>query len=193
MATQVKDEPRQAVFRRMQDGTGEDWAIIAREHMIHQKTVAPQQIMDTLRRLGQVVVGFAADQLTHSLMTATLARRAGAAEDAVVAALCHDIGKILSIPNHGPIAAETLKPYVSDDIYHAIYWHQHFQGAYYYGYLGKPTDMRDQFRDAPWYDFACKLVDEWDAPAFDPDFRVDSLESFEPEVTRLFANPIRPI
>lgn len=183
----------QASFRRMQDGTGEDWAIIAREHMIHQKTVAPMQIMDTMRRLGTIVVGFSADQLTHCLMTATLARRSGAADEEVVAALCHDIGKVLSIPNHGPIAAEMLKPYVSEGVYHTIYWHQHFQGQYYYNYLGKPTDMRAEFKDEDWYAFACKLVDEWDAPAFDPDFAVDALESFEPEVVRIFSNPLRPL
>ena len=36
---------------------------------------------------------------------------------------------------------------------------------------------------------ACKLVDDWDAPAFDPDFEVDSLESFEPEIVRVFSTP----
>jgi predicted HD phosphohydrolase len=177
------------MFTRMQEGTAEDWAHIAREHMVHQKTAAPMQVMDTLRRLEDIVVGFAANQLTHSLMTATLARRSGADDEAVVAALCHDIGKVLSIPNHGPIAAETLKPYVSDDVYRTIYWHQHFQGAYYYNHLGKPTDMRLQFKDEPWYAFACKLVDQWDAPAFDPDFDVDALESFEPQVARVFSEP----
>ena len=47
--------------------------------------------------------------------------------------------------------------------------------------------------DEPWYDMAEKLVDKWDAPAFDPDFKVDSLESFEPEVTRVFGRPTRLI
>jgi predicted HD phosphohydrolase len=193
MATQLEEDPRQATFRRMQDGTQADWMIIAREHMLHQKTMASLQIMDTLRRMGDIVVGFAADQLTHSLMAGTLARRAGAADEEVVAALCHDIGKILSIPNHGPIAAEMLKPYVSDGVYHTIYWHQHFQGQYYYNHLGKPTDLRLQFKHESWYAFACRLVDEWDAPAFDPDFAVDPIDSFEPEVRKIFENPLRPI
>jgi len=193
MATQLEPAPTQATFRRMQEGTAADWGIIAREHMVHQKTAAPMQIMDTMRRLENIVVGFAADQLTHCLMTATLARRANATDEEVVAALCHDIGKVLSIPNHGPIAAETLKSYVSDGVYHTIYWHQHFQGQYYYNHLGKPTDLRQQFKDEPWYGFACKLVDEWDAPAFDPDFAVDSLDSFEPAVVKIFSNPLRPL
>jgi hypothetical protein len=32
-------------------------------------------------------------------------------------------------------------------------------------------------------------VDEWDAPAFDPGFEVDPLESFEPEITHVFSSP----
>ena len=179
------------MFTDMKQGTAEDWAHIAREHGKHQTTAAPRQIMESLRRLEDIEVGFAANQLTHSLMAGTLARRSGASDEEVVAALCHDIGKLFSIPNHGPIAAEMLKPYVSEDIYHAIYWHQDFQGLYYYEHLGKDAAARDRFKNEPWYDMAVKLVDDWDAPAFDPEFDVDPLESFEPEVTRVFSRPKR--
>jgi predicted HD phosphohydrolase len=177
------------MFTDMRQGTAEDWAHIADEHRKHIVSEAPKQIMESLRRLEAIEVGFAANQLTHSLMAGTLARRAGASDEEVVAALCHDLGKIFSIPNHGPIAAEMLKPYVSEDIYHAIYWHQEFQGRYYFEHLGKDPEGREQFRNERWYAFAEKLVDEWDAPAFDPAFEVDPLESFEPEVTRIFSHP----
>jgi hypothetical protein len=43
-----------------------------------------------------------------------------------------------------------------------------------------------QWKDESWYPLACKLVDEWDAPAFDPDFEVDSLESFIPLMREVF-------
>lgn len=179
------------MFKTMLEGTQEDWTHIAREHAVHQKTEAPRMIMDALRKLETLEVGFGANQLVHSLMAATLARREGASDEEIVAALCHDIGKILSIPNHGPIAAEMLKPYVSDDLYHVIKHHQDFQGRYYYDYLGKDSKARDRFRDEPWYALAEKLVDRWDAPAFDPSYDVDSLDSFEPEVTRVFSKPMR--
>ena len=116
------------MFTDMKQGTAADWAHIAAEHGKHQKSMAARQIMESLRRLEEIEVGFAANQLTHSLMAGTLARRSGASDEEVVAALCHDLGKLFSIPNHGPIAAEMLKPYVSEHIYHAIYWHQDFQG-----------------------------------------------------------------
>jgi predicted HD phosphohydrolase len=177
------------MFTSMKDGTAADWAHIAAAHGRHQKSAAARQIMESLARLEQIEVGFAANQLTHSLMAGTLARRAGASDEEVVAALCHDLGKLFSIPNHGPIAAEMLKPYVSSDIYHAIYWHQEFQGRYYFEHLGRNPEGRERFRGEPWFALAERLVDEWDGPAFDPAFPVDSLESFEPEVTRVFSNP----
>ena len=45
--------------------------------------------------------------------------------------------------------------------------------------------------DEPWFATAEKLVDRWDAPAFDPDFKADSLASFEPEVVKVFSKPVR--
>jgi predicted HD phosphohydrolase len=177
------------MFTDMRDGTAEDWQHIAAEHAKHQQSMAAKQIMDSLRRLETIEVGFGANQLQHSLMAGTLARRAGASDEEVVAALTHDIGKLFSIPNHGPIAAEMLKPYVSEDVYHAVYWHQAFQGRYYFEHLGLDPEARTRFEGESWYDLAVRLVDDWDAPAFDPGFAADPLESFEPEVTRIFSNP----
>ena len=180
------------MFTRMQDGTADDWAVIGAAHMEHF-TKTPAHIMDMLRSLEDVTVGFACDQLHHSLMTGTLARRDGASDEEVVIALLHDVGKAVNIPNHGPIAAELIRPYVSEDSYNAIYYHQQFQGKYYFEYLGESPNMRDDFKDKSWFDLAVKLVDRWDAPAFDPDFEVDSLESFEPLINEIFSSPKRAL
>jgi predicted HD phosphohydrolase len=177
------------MFTDMREGTAADWGHIAAEHGKHQQGAAARQIMESLARLDAIEVGFGATQLQHSLMAGTLARRAGAPDEEVVAALCHDLGKLFSIPNHGPIAAEMLKPYVREDVYHAVYWHQEFQGRYYFAHLGKDPEGRERFRGETWFAFAERLVDEWDAPAFDPDYPADPLESFEPEVSRVFSNP----
>ena len=135
--------------------------------------------------------GFACNQLQHSLMTGTLARRDGASDEEVTIALLHDVGKAVNIPNHGAIAAEIMRPYISDDAYHAIYNHQQFQGKFYFEFLGSDPALRDNFTEESWYTLAEKLVDRWDAPAFDPDFEADSLESFEPLVQKIFASPVR--
>jgi len=177
------------MFTDMRDGTEADWAVISARHREHQAGAMVDQVILALRQMSHMKLGFAADQMTHSLMTATLARGDCATDEEVVAALCHDIGKTLSIPNHGPIAAEMLKPYVGVDIYHAIYWHQDFQGRYYYAFRSKNPAARNAFRNESWFAFAEKLVDRWDAPAFDPDFPVDPIDSFEPELRRVFAAP----
>jgi len=172
----------------MQDGTAEEWAVIGKEHQQYF-TKTPAHLMDMLRSLESVTLGFACNQLQHSLMTATLARRDGGSDEEVAIALLHDIGKAVNIPNHGAIAAEIMRPYISEDAYHAIYNHQHFQGKYYYEFAGGNPHLRDDFTEESWYDLAVKLVDRWDAPAFDPDFEVDSLESFEPLLEKIFHQP----
>lgn len=166
-----------------------DWQAITAAHRDHFRSGAPPRIMDQLHGLRDLVLGFECDQLQHSLMTATLARRAAADEETVVTALCHDIGKTFSVPNHAAIGAEILKPYVSADHYQAVLHHQEFQGYYYNHHLGLPTNLRDLYRGQSWFELAEKLIDEWDMPAFDPEFPVDPLESFEPAVMRIFSAP----
>ena len=151
------------------------------------------RFIDMLKQLENATLGFACDQLQHALMCGTLARRDGATEEQIVVALCHDMAKVINVPNHGPIAAEMLRPYVSEDSYHVLRNHQAFQGEHYYAYMGAPTDLRLQWKDEPWYDYAVKLVDEWDAPAFDPDFEVDDLESFIPLMRKIFHDSPIPL
>ena len=74
------------MFKTMLEGTKDDWMHIAGEHMKHQQSAAADQIIDSLKRLEAIEVGFGANQLVHSLMTATLARRIEA-EDSGVAVL----------------------------------------------------------------------------------------------------------
>src|SRR5437588_6477409 len=102
-------------FGRVDESTAEQWAVIGAESAQNHARVAERVLM-LLRSLSEIVDGFATDQLTHCLQTATLAERAGADDEIVVAALCHDIGKSISVPNHPRIAAEILKPYVRDEV-----------------------------------------------------------------------------
>lgn len=185
-------EIRQARFTRMQDGTLDDWKIIGAAHKQDFGNTADRFIA-MLKQLEDATLGFACDQLQHALMCATLARRSGASTEHIVIALCHDIAKVINVPNHGPIAAEMMRPYISDESYHVIYNHQAFQGEHYYHYLGAPTDLRKQWKEESWYPLAVKLVDEWDAPAFDPDFEVDTLESFIPLMREVFHDSPRPV
>ena len=106
------------------------------------------RVLALLRSLADITDGFATDQLTHCLQTATRAERAGADPEVVVASLCHDIGKAISVPNHPAIAAEILKPYVRDEVYSMIRAHQDFQGRHYYQHFGGDPDAREKYRGA---------------------------------------------
>jgi predicted HD phosphohydrolase len=173
-------------FTRMDESTADQWAVIGAETAEHQGRVAERVLM-LLRSLSEVTDGFAVDQLTHCLQTATLAERAGADDELVVASLCHDIGKAVSVPNHPMIAAEILKPYVRNDVYQVIRVHQDFQGRHYYHHFGGDPNARDQYRDEEWYALAEKFADEWDQIAFDPNYDTLPLEHFEPRLRAVFA------
>src|SRR5207248_742426 len=125
-----------ATFTRMDESTAEQWAVIGAEHVKDQPRTA-EAVLDMLRSLESIVAGFATDQLVHCRQTATRAERAGADDEIVVAALCHDIGKAVSVPNHPAIAAAILRPYVRDEVYEMIRTHQDFQGRHYYAHMGK--------------------------------------------------------
>jgi predicted HD phosphohydrolase len=175
-------------FTRMDESTAEEWAQIGVESMKAQQEQG-ETVLQLLRMLSTIVNGFAVDQLTHCLQTATLAERAGADKEVVVASLCHDIGKVVSVPNHGGIAAEILKPYVREDVYFMIKHHQDFQGRHYYHHFGGDPDAREQYRGEPWFDLAAEFADDWDQIAFDPDYDTLPLEHFEPLVREVFAHP----
>lgn len=175
-------------FTRMDTSTAEQWAVIGVETAKNQGRVA-DRVLDMLRSLDSIVDGFSTDQLTHCLQTATRAERDGADPDVVVASLCHDIGKAISVPNHPAIAAEILKPYVRSEVYDMIRVHQDFQGRHYYAHFGGDPDAREKHRDAldpETFALAEHFADDWDQVAFDPAYDTLPLEHFEPLVRKVF-------
>ena len=136
-------------FTSMDVSTEEQWSVIGGETMKNQGRVA-DRVLAMLESLADVVDGFAVDQLTHCLQTATRAERDGADDELVVAALCHDIGKAVSVPNHPRIAAEILRPYVRPEVTETILVHKDFQGRHYYQHFKMDPNMRDRYRGEPW-------------------------------------------
>ena len=177
-------------FTRMDQSGIEDWKVIG-QAVAQRQAAMPQIIKAMLLQLEAQVDGFAVNQLVHGLQTATMAERAGASEEMIVAALCHDIGKVISVQNHPAIAAEILKPYVSRETYEIIRTHQDFQGRHYYALMGKDPEARRQYEGEPWYAMATRFTDEWDQAAFDPAYDTLPLSHFEPMIERVFAAPRR--
>jgi predicted HD phosphohydrolase len=181
-----------AKFREMKDGTQEDWALIGGEYMAFAKGL-PDRVLAHLKLLDGDFGGFPVCRLEHSLQTATRAYRDGRDEDYVVMALLHDIGDTLGTYNHPEVAASIIKPFVSEELHWICQNHGHFQGYYYFHYLGMDRESREQFRGSPHFDACAEFCEKYDQAAFDPDYESESLEFFEPMVRRVMARPINSL
>jgi predicted HD phosphohydrolase len=151
----------------------------------------PERILAVLRSTDALVQGFEVTQLVHGLQTATMAERAGADLDVIVGSLCHDMGKFLSNMNHPAIAAEMMRPWISEEAYWVVKVHQHFEGKHYYARIGMDPNQRDRFRGHEFYESAERFADDWDQKAFDPDYDHLPLEHFEPMVREVFSRPAK--
>ena len=103
-------------FPSMDVSTREQWMTIAEKTIAAQPRVA-EQLLSMIKGLSAITDGFSIDQMEHAVQTATRAEREGADEEVIVASLLHDVGKLISVPNHPMIAAEILRPYVREDVY----------------------------------------------------------------------------
>lgn len=193
MAEQTLEEANQqrAKFTRMDQGTAEDWQII-NEHSKPFSRGLAGRVLEHLKLLEGDHGGFAVSRMEHSLQTATLAENAGKDEEYIVCALLHDIGDTLGSSNHADIAAAILKPFVSEENHWIVEHHGIFQGYYFFHHLGLDRNMRDQYKDHPYYE-ACAEFCRLDQAAFNPEFESRPLEHFVPMVERVFARPKQSI
>lgn len=182
---EVEDRAR---FKAMTEGTQEDWMKIA-SHFGPFAARGGERVLDHLRILRGDYGGFPVDRLEHSLQTATRAQRDGRDDEYVACALLHDIGDTLGAYNHPDIAAAILKPFVSEKNLWMVANHGIFQGYYFFDYIGLDGNMRDQFRDHPYFDYTAEFCEKYDQAAFDPDYDSLPLEAFEPIVMKLFEAP----
>jgi predicted HD phosphohydrolase len=187
MASSTFDGP---IATRMSEFSDEYMSHIERHLEIDNQEV-PERILAVLRSTDQLIQGFQVSQLVHGLQTATYAEDAGADLDMVVASLCHDMGKMISNANHPAIAAEMIRPWVSDEAYWVVKVHQDFEGMHYYARMGLDPMMRNKHLGHPYYELAERFADEWDQNAFDPYYPTRPLEHFEPMVREVFSRPPR--
>jgi predicted HD phosphohydrolase len=175
-------------FRRMQDGTREDYALLDESEREYAKQL-PDHIIASLMKLDHSLEGYPISRLGHSLQAATRALRDGADDEMLVAALVHDIGDELAPYNHTEIAAAIIRPYVRAEVTWIVEKHGLFQNYYYVHHFGGNRNARDEFIDHPWYQ-ACKdFCANWDQCSFDPDYPTEPLSAFEPVLRRVFNRP----
>ena len=181
-----------ADFREMATATAEDYVIISDNFRDYSKGLA-DRVLDHLRLLDGDFGGFPIDRLQHSLQSAMRAHRDGRSEDYVVMALLHDIGDTLGTYNHADIAASILQPFLTDELHWIVKHHGIFQGYYFFQHIGLDRNMRDQFKDHPYFDACAEFCAKYDQNAFDKDYSSESLSFFEPMVRRVLTRPKRSI
>ncbi len=183
-------QSRKVSYRRMKDGTKEDYTLMA-ENAETFKLHTADRLLAYVDTLLKGIPGEHVDCREHSLQTASRAFRDDADEETVVAALLHDIGVPFAPDNHDRFAAEILRPYVGWETYWLVQHHGIFQGYYYFHHVGKDRREREKYRGHPVFEKAVKFCEKWDQAAFDPDYDTMPLSAFEPMVQRIFARDPR--
>ena len=174
-------------FTAMADGTREDYEMLAEREKIYVAGTADRLINELRSQANDTMTGYKITRLEHGLQSATRARRDGADIDWVVATLLHDIGDGLAPQNHDKFAAEIMRPYMREEVTWVVEHHGVFQMYYYAHHYGWDRELREKYKDSPYYQSCVDFCERWDQSSFDPDYPMDALESFEDDVRTVFA------
>ena len=185
--TERLGDQRLTTFKTFEESTAEDWAKII-PAVAHTQDLVADNVLYLLRKLGEDRGGFPVTRLEHLLQTATHAELDGRDEEYVVCALVHDIGDTLAPRNHPDIAAALVKGFVSEANQFMVAKHGVFQGYYFWDYIGRDGNAREQYRDSPYFDYTAEFCAKYDQTAFDDTYKSLPLEHFEPMVRRVFAS-----
>jgi predicted HD phosphohydrolase len=173
-------------FTRMDQSGRADWIAIGGATSRLAAKV-PDGILNLLRALDKLYMGYPISVLAHSLQTATRAMQANAPDDLVLGALCHDIGMAITPAGHSELSAAILRGYVSDQAYRVVRHHTEFEWLRGGAPSGQPTDQRDRYKTQPWFGDAARFIDDWESISYDPAFSSRTLEDFEDLVRAKFS------
>ena len=177
-------------FRRMDDMTPEDFAVLRR---VHEQNL--RQLSDLMLYLLNSLGGdlaYPVDRKTHSLQAATRALRDGRDEEYVVVTLLHDIGEALGPLNHGEVIAAICKPFIGAGNHWMLEHHPLFQTYYYGANVGIDRNGREAYAGNPYFDQTVEFCSLYDEVSFDPDYAHEPLETFAPLVRRVLSKEWAP-
>ena len=186
------DKIKETSFTAMRDATREDYRVIGK-HSLEFFTGLPDRILTHLSLLAGDTGGYAVDRLTHSLQTATRAKRDGRDDEYVVCALIHDVGDTLATANHAELAAVILEPFVSEKNHWIVAQHGVFQAYYFLHHFELDRNIRDRFKGHEYFRDCAEFCEKYDQNSFDPDYDTLPLDAFEPALRAVFATPRKSI
>jgi predicted HD phosphohydrolase len=173
-------------FTQMKDGDREDYAFLTQQEAACVGQLGAR-LLESLEALKEGFSGFQIDRLGHSVQSATRAWRDGADLDWIVAALLHDIGDLHAPYNHDEYAALILRPFVREQCTWVVQVHADFQKYYYADKIGGNANVRDRYRDNPYFQDCVDFCELWDQASFDPGYKDLPLDFFRPMVLEVFA------
>ena len=174
-------------FTAMKDGTREEYELLARLEKPYLSLTADRVLGELKSASEATLEGYKITRLEHGLQSGTRALRDGADLDWVVGALLHDIGDGLAPQNHDKMSAEVIRPFVRWDVAWTVEHHGIFQMLYYGHHYGWDRNAREQFRHHPVFDTCAEFCERWDQSSFDPDYPMESIDTFEPMVREVFS------
>lgn len=169
----------------MKNGTPEDYQLIRSNDEATARDL-PQRLTDHLREMEKDDGAYQISRLAHVLQCATRAYRDKANDDWIIAALMHDIGDVLAPYTHGQVAAEIIRPFVSEEATWVVKHHGIFQMFYNTSLTDDERNSRNQFKENPFYQSAIDFCENWDQCSFDPGYEHEDLEFFIPVIERVF-------
>jgi predicted HD phosphohydrolase len=173
-------------FRQMKDGTAQEYLMLREREAVFIARTGERLLAELRRQHDDTLEGYRITRLEHALQCATRARRDGASDEWIVAALFHDIADGIAPENHDRAAAEILRPYVGEPVYWVVRHHGLFQMYYYGHHYGWNRDAREAYRDHPHFQLCVDFCEKWDQASFDETYPSDDLASFIPVVARVF-------
>ena len=176
-------------FISMDKGTKEDYDLIAIHQSVNERGLS-KRVIPWLQMMD-VESPFQITMLQHSLQTATRADKDGADVETIVCALLHDIGDLISPSNHSQVSAALLRPYISEKNYWIVLNHGLFQGYYWVHHYDEDRNLRDKYKDHPYYQDCIDFCSKWDQKSFDPNYETKSLEHFIPMIEEIFSKEAR--
>jgi predicted HD phosphohydrolase len=171
-------------FTAMADGTKEEYEFLRDQE---REVSVADHVLELFETVQGSSGGYQITRYEHALQTATRAHRAGESEQYVVTALLHDIGECIAPDRHGEVAGAILEPFVSDELVWIIRHHGLFQMYYYAHYFGEDRNVRDRYRDHPYFDACVRFCEVYDQCSFDPDYDTEPVEFFVPMVRRVMS------
>lgn len=176
----------------LEDFTEDDWAVLNAQRAPYLAEERARQALEMLAAQKDAPsFGYQVNNYEHCLQAATFALQDGQDEETIVVSLFHDIGFVTSNETHGEMAAQFLRPFVSDRNVWMLERHMYFQTLHLPAYPGVDTALRERWRGHEWFGWTADWVRKYDIGSIDAAAETAPLSVFEPMVHRIFARPPR--